>query len=79
MSMESSTVSVKEEIHELIDAIQDEKVLEAVRTLIKPYTSALISEEYWQQLEEEDMNYKSGKGKNYSWDEVKKLLNKNIQ
>jgi len=77
--MESTTVSVKEEIHELIDAIQDEKVLEAVRTLIKPYTSALIPEEYWQQLEEEDMNYKSGKGKNYSWDEVKKLLNKNIQ
>jgi len=73
------TETVKEEIHQLINNIDDIEFLKAVQTIISakiqddPEENNLTDEEI-QILKEREENYLSGKTKTYTWEEVKSRL-----
>ena len=67
--------TVKEQIHQLINNIDDVEFLKAVQTIISAkiqddrYDD--LSEAEMQMLHEREENYLSGKSKTYTWEEVK--------
>lgn len=73
--MEAMTTNIKEEIHQLINDIDDIEFLKAVQTIIsaKAHDNSQgdLTDEEIQIVEERRENYLQQKGKNYSWDEVK--------
>lgn len=75
--MESTSVNIKEEIHQLINDIDDLEFLKAVQTIISAKvqeTSEFLSDEEIHMLEERQADYLSGKSKTYTWKEVKARL-----
>jgi phosphoribosylanthranilate isomerase len=83
--MESQTV--KQEIHQLINDIDDIEFLKAVQTIISAKVQENSSEDCELtddeilMVEERREEYLRGEGKNYTWDEVKafaKSQNKNV-
>lgn len=73
--MNTTILNIKDEVHELIDTINDENILNAVKTLIQPYSyNSEIPEEHWLKIEKDDDDYKNGIGKNYTWNEIEILL-----
>ena len=73
--MNTTILNIKDEVHELIDTINDENILNAVKTLIQPYSyNSEIPEEHWLKIEKDDDDYKNGIGKNYTWNEIETLL-----
>ncbi len=68
---------VKEELHQLINEIDDITFLKAVQTIISAKvqeTSDFLSDEEIQMLEERQADYLSCKSKTYTWEEVKARL-----
>jgi hypothetical protein len=65
--------TLRKELHKAIDNIDDPSFLKAVFTIVneKKFEHDL-SPDQWQEVEEVQKLHKSGKGKNYSWEEVKK-------
>ncbi len=73
--MNTTILNIKDEVHELIDTINDENILNAVKTLIQPYSyNSEVPEEHWLKIEKDDDDYKNGIGKNYTWNEVETIL-----
>ena len=73
--MKATTLTIKEEVHAIIDDIDDIEILKAVRTLVKPYSHEYdIPEEHWIKIEKDDADYENGLGKNYSWKDVETIL-----
>ena len=74
--MDAKSINIKEEIHQLINDIDDIEFLKAVQTIISakiqdnPEDYELTEEEI-QIVEERRERYLKGEGKNYTWDEVK--------
>ena len=74
--MNTTTLTLKEEVHAIIEDIDDDEVLKAVHTLVKPYSHEYdIPEEHWIKIEKDDADYENGLGKNYSWKDVETILN----
>ncbi|MDQ6756444.1 MAG: addiction module protein [Bacteroidota bacterium] len=74
------TETVKEEIHQLINNIDDIEFLKAVQTIISSKIQSESEENFLtgeeiQILEERQADYLSGKSKTYTWEEVKSRLN----
>ena len=73
------TSIIKEEIHQLINDIDDVKFLKAVQIIISskirtaPENNYLSAEEK-QLLEEREADYLSGKSKTYTWEQIKSRL-----
>lgn len=77
--MEHSTVNIKEEIHQLINGIEDMDFLKAVQTIISAKVQESsdeygLSTEEIRVINEREENYLSGKSKTYTWEEVKSRL-----
>ncbi len=73
------TETVKEEIHQLINNIDDINFLNAVQTIISAKVQDGTEENYLtdeeiQMLQEREADYLSGKSRTYTWEEVKNQL-----
>lgn len=76
-----TTAALKKEITKAIDNIEDEQFLEAIYTIINsrnPRYDFELSDEDIQILQEREADYKSGKSKMYTQDEMRKRLLKNL-
>jgi len=75
--MNTATHTLKEEVHAIIDDIDDIEILKAVYILVKPYSHEYdIPEEHWIKIENDDADYENGLGENYSWKDVETILKK---
>ncbi len=73
--MDTESVNIKEEIHQLINDIDDIEFLKAVQTIISAkLQDNYLSDEEIQIVEERREKYLSGKSKTYTWEEVKGRL-----
>ena len=75
--METISINIKDELHQMINDIDDVEFLKAVQTIISAKTrdnSYELSDEQIQVLKEREENYLSGKSKTYTWEEVKSRL-----
>ncbi len=76
--MDSQSINIKEEIHQLINDIDDIEFLKAVQTIISTKANTALddtlSDEEINMLNERDERYLSGKSKTYTWEEVKSNL-----
>ncbi|CAN5364866.1 hypothetical protein BH09BAC5_BH09BAC5_12950 [soil metagenome] len=73
------STSLKKQLHKSIDAMPDESFLKAVYAMFQTYASSYesayeLSASEKAILDKERKLYKSGKGKNYSVAEVRKLV-----
>ena len=74
--MDSQSINIKEEIHQLINDIDDIEFLKAVQTIISAKIRDAsddyeLTEEEMQIVEERRERYLKREDKNYTWDEVK--------
>ncbi len=76
--MDSQSINIKEEIHQMINDIDDIEFLKAVQTIIltkaNNATDDNLSDEEINMLNEREEKYLSGKSKTYTWEEVKSNL-----
>ena len=77
--MDAQSINIKEEIHQLINDINDIEFLKAVQTIISAKIQHSsdensLTDEDIQMLNEREENYLSGKTKTYTWEEVKSRL-----
>lgn len=77
--MDAQSINIKEEIHQLINDINDIEFLKAVQTIISAKIQDSsdensLTDEDIQMLNEREENYLSGKTKTYTWEEVKSRL-----
>lgn len=69
--MNTTILNIKDEVHELIDTINDESVLKAVQTLLKlRYQDYELSDEQISELDRRMEDRKNGIGKSYTLNEV---------
>ena len=70
---------IKQELHQRIDAMDNDKVLEAVNILLKNARNEaedyVLSEDDIKELERRDAAYETGENKGYSLDEFKARIN----
>jgi hypothetical protein len=70
--MDAESINIKEEIHQLINDIDDIEFLKAVQTIISAkIQDNYLSDEEIQIVEERREKYLKDEGKTYTWDEVK--------
>lgn len=78
--MQSTPTSIKEKLHERIECINDEKVLEAFYTILDNYKNEAedyeLTKVQLKELEKREADYLSGKTKSHSLEEFKKIMNK---
>ena len=70
-----NTTKIKEELHQRIDAMENDKVLEAVYILLENAKNEaedyVLSEDDIKELERRDAAYEAGENKGYPLDEFK--------
>jgi putative addiction module component (TIGR02574 family) len=70
---------VREELHKIIDEVQDEEIPEAVYTLLeRARTEPELSEEHKRMLDERLASHKANPDDVLDWEEVKANLEKNL-
>ena len=78
--MPKATISIKEKLHEKIECIDDEKVLEAFYTILDNYKNEAADYELtdlqFKELEKREAAYLSGEAKSYNLEEFKKIMDK---
>lgn len=73
--MNTTTHTLKEEVHAIIDDIDDVEVLKAVHTLVKPYSHEYeLTNEQVAELDRRMEDYKNGIGKSYTLEEAKQYF-----
>jgi putative addiction module component (TIGR02574 family) len=69
---------IREELHKIIDLVEDKKILEAVYTIlekeVKESTDFELSEEQKAELDRRIYRHKKGETKSYSWEEAKQKI-----
>ncbi len=77
--MQPTATSIKEKLHQTIDSIDDEKVLEAFYTILGSYRNVaedyVLSDEDLKELNKREADHIAGRAKSYSLDEFKKIMN----
>lgn len=75
--METTALTIKDKVHELINTINDIEILKAVHVLLKSQQQeSFIPEEHWREIEKDDKDFENGSGKNYSWADVETIISK---
>ena len=67
----------KLELIEMLLQTDSESVLEKLRTVFrseKEENNSLLTDEQWEIVKERQAEYFRGEGKNYSWEEAKKII-----
>ena len=77
--MQPTITSIKEKLHQTIECIEDEKVLEAFYTILGSYRNEAedyeLTDEQYKELKQRQADHLSGKTKSYSLEEFKKIMN----
>ena len=77
--MQPTAISIKEKLHQTIDCIDDEKVLEAFYTILGSYRNEAVdyelTDEQLQGLEKREADHLAGKTKSHSLEEFRKIMN----
>ena len=77
--MQPTAISIKEKLHQTIDCIDDEKVLEAFYTILGSYRNEAadyeLTDEQLQELEKREADHLAGKTKSHSLEEFRKIMN----
>lgn len=75
--MPKTTTSIKEKLHERIESIDDEKVLEAFYTILDNYKNEaadyVLTDEQFKELKRREADYLSGKDKGVTLEEHIKM------
>ena len=75
--MPKTTTSIKEKLHERIESIDDEKVLEAFYTILDNYKNEaadyVLTDEQFKELKRREADYLSGKDKGVTLEEHVKM------
>ncbi len=73
-----TTTTIKKNISKALEDIEDAKFLKAIYDIITTKSSEPdsfeLSDEQKAILDESEKEYHQGKGKNYTWNEVKKII-----
>ena len=76
--MQSSIISLKEKLHQTIECIEDEKVLEAFYTILGSYRNEAEdykpTDEQLTELGKREADHLAGRTKSYSLEEFKKRM-----
>lgn len=73
--MKTDTISIKDEIHLLVDEINDTELLQAVRVLLKPHHQEYIfSKEDIVEFDQRMQDRKNNVGKSYTLAEAKEYF-----
>ncbi len=71
--MQPNTTSIKEKLHQTIECIEDEKVLEAFYTILGSYRNEAedyeLTDEQFKELEKREADHLAGRTKSYSLEE----------
>jgi len=75
--MQQAATSIKEKLHQRIEGIDDEKMLEALHVITGGYSNEDIdsSDEVLKELEKREADHIAGKTASYSLDELKEKIN----
>jgi len=77
--MQPTAISIKEKLHQKIECIDDEKVLEAFYTILDNYRNEAedyeLTDEQFKELEKREADHLAGKTKSYSLEEFRKIMN----
>jgi len=69
---------IRENLHKIIDQVEDEKILEAVYTIlekeVKVVTDFELSDEQKSELDRRVKRHKNGETKSYSWEDAKQKV-----
>ncbi len=78
--MQPTTTSIKEKLHQTFECIDDEKILEAVNTILGSYRNEAeeyeLTDEQLKELENREADHLAGKTKSYSLEEFRNRMNK---
>ena len=79
--MQSTTASIKQKLHFIIECIDDEKILKAIYILLGNLRNEgedhELTDEQLKELEKREADHLAGKTKSYSLEEFKNIINKN--
>jgi hypothetical protein len=71
--MQSSVIAIKEKLHQRIESIDDEKVLQAFYAILENYKNEAgayeLRDEQWNEVKDREADYLSGKDKGISLEE----------
>lgn len=77
--MPSTVISIKEKLHQTIDSIDDDKILEAFYIILGSYRNVaeeyVLSDKDLIELKKRETDHIAGRTKSYSTDEIKKIIN----
>jgi putative addiction module component (TIGR02574 family) len=77
--MHPTALSIKEKLHQTIECIDDEKVLEAFYTILESFKNEAegyeLTDEQSKELERREADHLAGKTKSYSVEEFEKIMN----
>lgn len=77
--MPSTVTSIKEKLHQTIDSIDDDKILEAFYIILGSYRNVaeeyVLSDKDLIELKKRETDHIAGRTKSYSTDEIKKIIN----
>ena len=78
--MPKTAISIKEKLHERIDCIDDEKVLEAFYVILDSHKNEAedyeLTDEQLKELEQREADHLSGKTKSHTLEEFRTIINK---
>ena len=78
--MPKTILSIKEKLHEKIEGIDDEKVLEAFYIILDSHKNEAedyeLNDKQFKELERREADHLAGKTKSYTLEEFKTLMNK---
>ena len=70
--------TIRKNLHQIIDNIEDVKVLEAVYVLLEKKTfqsnTFNLSDEQKNELDKSSLRHETGESKSYSWEGAKKII-----
>ncbi len=64
---------LRQELHGYIEQAED-KVLEAIKTLVEPAMTAQLTKAQLKELDKRKKNDLSGKSRSYTWEETEKII-----
>ena len=68
------SIDLKQEIHGYIEQV-DDKILEAIRTLVKPSIEQIqLTEDQKAELHKRKKNHLAGKSKSFTWTEAEQMI-----
>ena len=73
----ATSIKLKENLHKLIEEIDDKEILKAVYTILEREVSDFeLTDSQKKELDRREKRHKSGESNSYNWEETKKIIRK---